>query len=108
MTLSEIKLISGHKSDTVAQKYIDQKSVMKQRASDELSIGGLQVGEDGEVLRKRSREISGEKFDSLDKAKVARLSIREDDTSNYSCSSNGSHGQYNIVFNYCTIQNYKG
>ena len=24
MTLSEIKLISGHKSDTVAQKYIDQ------------------------------------------------------------------------------------
>jgi hypothetical protein len=32
---------TGHKSYTVAQKYIDQSINMKQKASDVLSIGGL-------------------------------------------------------------------
>ena len=53
MTLPQIKLVTGHKSETVAQKYIDQSTIMKQQASDVLSLGGLQKDRDGHQLRKR-------------------------------------------------------
>ena len=53
MQLTGIKQITGHKSDTVAQKYIDHSKQMKQGGADTLSLKGLQKDEEGQVLRKR-------------------------------------------------------
>ena len=41
MQLAAIKQITGHKSDTVAQRYIDHSDHMKQGGADVLSLGGL-------------------------------------------------------------------
>ena len=41
MQLVAIKQITGHKSDTVAQKYIDRSKHMKQGGADTLSLRGL-------------------------------------------------------------------
>jgi hypothetical protein len=51
--------ISGHKSDTVAQQYIDQSTTMKRKASDVLSVGGGQVDETGLELRKKVATPAG-------------------------------------------------
>ena len=40
----------------MAQKYIDQSMNMKQKASDVLSLEGLQTGTDGQQLRKRKNQ----------------------------------------------------
>lgn len=53
MQLVGIKQITGHKSDTVAQKYIDRSKNMRQGGADTLSLKGLQKDEDGQELRKR-------------------------------------------------------
>jgi integrase len=58
MTLPQIKLVTGHKSDTIVQEYIDQSSTMKQRAADILSLDGPQTDSDGIAIRKRTRDDS--------------------------------------------------
>jgi hypothetical protein len=45
--------ILGHKSDTVAQQYIDQSTTVKRKASDVLSVGGGQVDDEGVELCKK-------------------------------------------------------
>lgn len=53
MQLTGIKQITGHQSDTVAQRYIDHSKIMKQGGADTLSLKGPQKDEDGQVMRKR-------------------------------------------------------
>ena len=53
MQLTGIKQITGHKSVTIAQRYIDHSKFMKQGGADTLSLKGLQKDDDGQVLRKR-------------------------------------------------------
>ena len=56
MQLTGIKQITGHKSDMVAQKYIDHSKQMKQGGGvDTLFLKGLQKDEEGQVLRKRKQ-----------------------------------------------------
>ena len=70
----------------MAQKYIDQSKNMKQRASDALSFGGLQTGQDGQQLRKR----------------IANNEPEQITTSSETMSAN----VYNIAFNNCTNTNF--
>ena len=58
MTVPQIKLVTGHKSDTIVQGYIDQSSTMKQRTADILSLDGPQTDSDGIPIRKRTRDDS--------------------------------------------------
>ena len=88
---------SGHKSDTVAQRYIDQSTMMKQRASDVLSLGGLQLNDDGEQLRKRTFE-SGRSTEISEKTRKCRT---------YEDKENAPGTVYNITFNYCSKVNYQ-
>lgn len=88
---------SGHKSDTVAQIYIDQSTKMKQRASDVLSLGGLQLNDDGEQLRKRTFE-SGHSTEIHENTKKCRN--KED-------KENSTGNVYNITFNHCSEVNYQ-
>ena len=63
LQLAAIKQITGHKSDMVAQRYIDHSLNMKQGGADTLSLRGLQKDEHGVELRKRKRqfEVIGER-----------------------------------------------
>jgi hypothetical protein len=60
-------------ADTVAQKYIDQSMNMKQKASDVLSIGGLQTGPDGQQLRKRKFQEEAEQRTSSSRTATATV-----------------------------------
>ena len=88
---------AGHKSDTVAQKYIDQSTIMKQRASDVLSLGGLQVNEHGEQLRKRTFE-SERGTETPGKTRKCRTSDDKENTHT---------NVYHITFNNCSEVNYQ-
>ena len=70
---------------------------MKQRASDVLSLGGLQLNEDGEQLRKRTFE-SGRSTEIHENTKKCR--DKEDE-------ENSTGNVYNITFNNCSEVNYQ-
>ena len=70
----------------MAQKYIDQSENMKQRASDVLSLGGLQTGQDGQQLRKRKATNEPEQITTSSKTMSANV--------------------YNITFNNCSNTNF--
>ena len=70
----------------MAQKYIDQSKNMKQRASDVLSLGGLQTDQDGQQLRKRKANNEPEQISTNSKTMSANV--------------------YNITFNNCNNTNF--
>ena len=70
---------------------------MKQRASDVLSLGGLQLDNDGEQLRKRTFE-SGRSTEINENTKKCR---------NYEGKENAPANVYNITFNHCSEVNYQ-
>ena len=71
---------------------------MKQRASDVLSLGGLQVDNDGQQLRKRKLDENSNKRQSPEeRAKLSHDSNKE----------NIPKVVYNISFNNCAKVNYQ-
>ena len=87
MQLAAIKQITGHRSDTVAQRYIDHSDHMKQGGADVLSLGGLQKAEDGSILRKRP---------------FAEMTTHNSQNNATTSSSNSHRGTViNISFNNC-------
>ena len=87
MQLTAIRQITGHKSDTVAKKYIDHSKNMKQGGADALSLEGLQKDEDGQVLRKRKSSN-----DYLQSTKLP--------------GGSNDGGKMNVSFHNCTTVNY--
>ena len=98
MQLAAIKQVTGHKSDMVAQRYIDHSDHMKQGGADILSLGGLQRGQDGTVLRKRT----------YNDMSVHNTQNNSQSTSTATSSSSNTHKGtvVNITFNNCNNVTY--
>ena len=86
----------GHKSDTVAQQYIDQSTTMKRKASDVLSVGGCQIDERGVELRKKVATPAGKEYGTK---------LPAEDTTNQSSSSSKSV-VVNVTFTGCNNVTY--
>ena len=98
MQLAAIKQVTGHKSDMVAQRYIDHSDHMKQGGADILSLGGLQRGQDGTVMRKRT----------YNDMSVHNTQNNSQSTSTATSSSSNTHKGtvVNITFNNCNNVTY--
>ena len=87
MTIPQIKLVTGHKSDSVVQEYIDQSKTMKRSAAAALSVGGCQ-----DVLAPKHQRLTPDEG-----------SNRTNRSSSSSSSSGRSGPTINISFSGCQI-----
>jgi integrase len=97
MQLAAIKQVTGHKSDTVAQRYIDHSDHMKQGAADVLSFGGLQKDQEGGLLRKRPFQ---------DIFNNSNMNTLASSSSSSSSNSSAKGTVVNITFNNCANVTY--